>query len=178
MSVTAIDDIRYRMFAGYDDPSLPSGTWFGRVQLVGDASGGIMAAQLDFTKVGSLFNSRFYSLEDFIATKNQQTNVDAGLEIRNMGDPGQSGNPRIYSAFFVTSNPLAVVQPQAVVPLRGLFLGQQQLVSSVSGLILTLANSNGILVTMFAEGYFWAARAVNAPGGPSRPVQGLYSGRG
>lgn len=178
MSINASADPTYRRFAGYVDPSLPTGTWQGRVQLVGDASGGDMVAQLNLTGSAAGFNSRFYSLEDFAATKNSNTAVVANLLVLNMGEPGQSGNPRIYHAPFVVSDPLAVTDPAAVSALRGLWLGQQIAIGNNAGFTLTLTNSDGILVTVFLEGYFWAPLASESPGGPSRPAQGLYSGRG
>lgn len=176
MSITAIDDVQYRPFAGYDDPSLPSGSWFGRVQLVGDASGGSMIAQLDFTKASELFNSRFYSLEDFITTKNTNTvAAEVGVTLLNMGDRGHSGNTPSFRALITPADPLAVTNPPDVEALRGRWLGQQIQPNTLAALRLQLDNENATLVTMFCEGYFWAARAVNAPGGPSKPLQGLYS---
>lgn len=175
MTITAVDNVQYRPFRGYDDPALPTGTWFGRVQLVGDGSGGLMTAELDFTLATDAFNSRFYSLEDISCNKNENTAVDASIVILNMGDRGHSGNTPVFAANFLVGTAAAALSPADVTAMRGRWLGQQITGDTLAAVRLTQANSNAILVTLFMEGYFWSARAVNAAGGPSKPLQGLYS---
>ena len=36
-------------------------------------------------------------------------------------------------------------------------------------------NNDGLGFSVFVQGYFWGPGAVNAPGGPQRPVAGLYA---
>lgn len=171
MSVIAQLAIQQFFFPGYEDPSLPSGIWKGSQIVTGDASGGFMEVDLLMSPIGPL-NTRFYSIDQFSAFQTGATAIAAHFIIINLGQL----TDRRYDLPLVLSGDQTNVDPLgsqfAFLPL---FLGSQVNAAASALVAFVCQNGDTEILTFNAMGYFWQARAGNAPGGPSRPVQGVFS---
>lgn len=176
MSIVTQADVHYRRFNGYLDPRYPQGHWFAKLNLTGDASGGVMQAGLVFTRVAQARNSRLYSLEQVsLFSNNNGTPRPGRLFTTNMvGPPLFSLEHRqIINTGADAEGASSTVQATDLAFLP-LFLGSQNAQGTTSELALTFANADGVVHALEAEGYWWGARSVLADGGPQRPPTGLY----
>lgn len=173
MSVIVQVQVVKTPFAGYPDPSLPSGTWTAQTLSVGDGSSGQNEIDLVFSPSAAPFDSQYYSLEHFAVTTTLQTNTQGDLRIINLGAFILA---RAYSFGLLrdAANSEAHVQGRSYA-LLPIFLGQQQAQATTTLVAFRLPNIDTEVLTFSGEGYYWSVRSLNAPGGPSRPVQGLYS---
>lgn len=175
MSIITTLPIARTFFRGYDDPSLPIGTWTGLQTVTGDGSGGFAEIQLLFNPAAAPRDANFYSLDHFMwSTNDVAGNRSVMLLIQNLGTVLAN---RRYSLFatIIAGTSLQSLDPRSygVLPI---FLSSQATPTTAT-LISTLVTNITSAVTFFgAEGYIWSARSINALGGPSRPLQGLYPG--
>ncbi len=152
---------------------MPSGFWIGGVQVTGDATGGFLIGRIDFLlSPGDV--SGFFSLEqmscrctssDITVNLNFQNfirevlaDMDFAMELR----PPDGG-----------SEALLDIRESAGLPI---FMGSRRLADVTTFVAVTLANSDGRVLTFHAEGYIWTPQAMNVSGGIQRPSNGLYSG--
>jgi len=172
MSIIAQLAIGYEFFPGFEDPSLPSGIWKGSMVAVGDASGGVVETDLVFSPIGPL-NTRYYSLDQAMATYSDGGGDRLGTtSVINLGQL----QTRRYNGIMRLAADASSQQVQgrdwAFLPI---FLGAQINPAATSLVSFKTVNTLNEILSFTAMGYFWQARAGNAPGGPSRPVQGVFS---
>jgi len=172
MSVISQLQIVKTRFPGYLDPSLPGGTWLGSSTATGDGSGGVVEVDLVTSPATAPFDSLFYSLEKISVTYTFGTAGAGRLQILNLG--------QIISRIFAF--PLVLDPDASNLDIAGrdfalfpLFLGQQINRNATSAIAFQADNQNAETLRFQAEGYYWDVESANAPGGPSRPVQGMYS---
>ncbi|KKL53336.1 hypothetical protein LCGC14_2276450 [marine sediment metagenome] len=171
MAVITIADIGYRKFSGYEDPALPSGFWFGAATTTGDATGGTNTLQFDFTKSTGLFNSQYYSLEQIMVNQAAATSPAMALLIANFE---LTGGMRYSLPLLTNEGSNAGLIPSNTGGLVPLFLGQQRAVNTAMSISFTLTNDDTVVITVMIQGYVWSVRSTSVPGGPQRPVNGLY----
>jgi len=173
MTITASSLIRITEFPEFEDPSLPAGTWVGNQVVTGDVSGGSRIVQLIIAPVSQPKTSLFYSLEQFMVFDEDSTVKTAQVQGVNLGRIGTLSFDQI------------IVVEMLALPVSGSgglgrdLLGPYQLGRQRTGGVATqvrasVNNSDGDDFIFQAQGYWWDARSVSAPGGPSRPVQGMY----
>lgn len=175
MTVIAEIEVNVREFSGWNEPQFPSGYWSAGGQVLGDASGGSMGIQVNFSRATSLRNSQFYSLEQFSAWQQVGTLDNAHLSFANFDLGRGSGIERKFSVVFIaTQAGFSPIQGSDITALRGLFLGRQFDPNTTTSMSLLMDNNNTVFVNLRAEGYIWDARSVAVAGGPQRPLTGLY----
>ena len=174
MSILATLPIRRREFAGFDDPSLPEGIWQGEVTRVGDASGGIVTVGLIFNiGTGTPRDSRFYSLEQLSVFYTDNTQGSFVFSILGMGERTVAGASFVLDGVLFNTTDIGAAQ-RDIGALLPLFLGRQSDAGTSSNIQVSAPNANVQTLTMTAMGYMWGPRSINALGGPSRPLQGIF----
>lgn len=172
MSIAELSDIRYRHFGGFNDPRLPTASWFGTVTVTGDASGGTRQATLVMNRVTALRQSRYYSIEGIRATDGDNVAKAARFQTQNLGRFAHQVNLNLVASVGAS----AELDPLSLLVMRKVFLGQQGGDNTTTGLSLTVTNSDGDAITFSAEGYTWGPEAASAvDGGVLRPSMGLWS---
>lgn len=177
MSVTAIADVSYESWGGYDDPRLPIKIWKALLILTGDASGGTINAFFRFNLAGVERLDNFFSLEEIYVDVRQALAVNVAVEARNFGsvktgvrvagwllrvDTTQAGGAKMNSR-----------DSTGIVPA---FLGQQVFRSTPLELFMTYLNVDTIVSVIWVGGYVWGPRSASAKnGGILRPPSGLFS---
>ncbi len=177
MTVLAVQGVEYRRFNGYRDPRYPEGMWMGGMTVTGDATGGLMVATLHFNVATDVISSRIFSLEAIGGSNGTVANVDAALEVVNLGGPlslAPLGFRRIYRVFFRGVTSFGAALELGGLSFMPLFLGAQQEVTVTSQIALSKPNVDLQVQTFEAEGYWWGPRSVLQEGGPQRPPTGLY----
>jgi len=175
MTVVVAAPPAFRNFRGWADPGLPDGYWYYENSSLGDASGGLNIIQVTFQAVDEPAPSLIWSLEQFNlhSTAGVET---AKITITNMDRVPQLGAGinlvRAY-AIELVSTPIgaALALRDMVVPI---FLGQAIDNNQISDLQFDAANSNGQVILLHAQGYFWGPGAINAEGGPRRPLGSIF----
>lgn len=185
MTIFQTSPISLRPFRAYADPGLPAGYWVVHVGILGDASGGAAQQFLEFSRVGTSRPSQMYSLEALVIDQSinpQSEPFDsyALMEILRFDQlPAQGGTGAQFWWYGLHLKDIggqrigaAIQQEAGYLPI---FLGapDKQLLGSF--ILIEHNNFNGAIFSVKAEGYFWNPGAINAPGGPRRPIDGLYS---
>jgi len=180
MSVSDTQQVSKAMWGG-DGAPLPSGMWYGEVDLIGDASGNPASLHLEFNTENNPRDSNIYSLEQlsFSHGNISPAAFDMELLVQNMGLSVVSPNVNALNWLYamggaLTEGTFAAIRPRDVIPHMGLFLGSQVAVNSASQLRARVNNDNLALFTFTAMGYIWSARARSMVGGPKRPLDGLW----
>jgi len=136
-----------------------------------------MTAQARFQEVGESLSSRLWDIEQFSydtfgalggATVQLQT---VNLEtFQRLGAVAQSLN------FILGDDPLGGRSIRAdMLANFPLFLGAPRIQELSAGFdILTIDGGVGERSNMLLSGYYWGPAARNAPGGPQRPLTGLF----
>lgn len=177
MAVVVIVDVRIREFSGYpDSPALPLGMWTSTGSALGDGTGGAAVIRFDFNQAGAALDSRYFSLEQISGVSTGVAALAATLSTNNLDHVALLAMPKNWPADFTAGSGSAVATMAAasVEAMRGIQLGRQISIASASGLQFQTSNVDLIVLTVTLGGYFWGVRSLNAPGGPSRPAQGLY----
>jgi hypothetical protein len=158
-------------FSGWQEPQYPSGYHLTEGAIVGTTSGGDMVLGFDFALASELRNSQYYSIEDLRVTVFEQAESNLELSIVNF-------DSAITTRFSVrvegTDSGFGSAEPHVVRGLQGLFLGRQASASAVTSVDITANNNDGVLMRVFLAGYIWSSRSTNVPGGPQRPLTGMY----
>lgn len=170
MAIVNVTDIEYRKFSGFVDTRYPTGYWEGQGTVTGDASGGDMTAQIDFSKAAGLRDSQYYSLEEFMAFPSTAGGGVMSILVTNFG----LGTRRYSATLVAGQGGVSAFTWGDIAGIYGLFLGQQRVVNTATGLSFTLDNVDGTVVTVLIGGYVWSARSTSVAGGPQRPPTGLY----
>jgi len=177
VSIIEVVTAGYRPYASYDDPTLPVGQWVGGGTVTGNSSGGFEMVQIDFSKNTQLRSSQTYSLEGVSIYCTATAQVSMGVAAFNL-DPDMVRAAGLSRAFAML---LEATPADASIRLSGsgasilpVFLGRQNNPNISTGISFALVNVNSEQLRVTAEGYVWGARSVSMPGGPQRPLQGLY----
>jgi len=175
MSVSALSTVLHREFEGWADPGLPTGFWAGTVSVVGDASGGQRAVELQFNPSTAPRDRLFYSLElctMFDTDNNAKVGVIEAINVDSV-TPSTMQFTRVLPLLAGLSQ--AGVTPEAVNSLRGTFLGGQVSAGVVTRVAYRTTNVNTAILAFNAQGYFWGPRSILVSGGLRRPPDGMYA---
>lgn len=169
-----------RPFMGFEDPGLPTGVWMGRVSSLGDGTGGLNRARIEFQASGGR-TGQYFSLEQIMCRSTRVTVADnLRFQISNM-DPfilGQS-NGAFADTYLIPIQQnvaaFAMVMNLATAGLLPLFLGTPDADGNSAGVSIEDDNVVATSVDFRAQGYVWGPRSVLSPGGLRRPIDGLYA---
>lgn len=178
MSVILNALIAIRPFRGYADPGLPNGTWHWRLSALGDASGGLLTVQARLQIAGSPSPSQLFSLDQLMVNSTTSSvAIDARLQVQNMDRVPNMGSTGFLSDTYSLELAPDLFGVALRVPLAQLPLFMSQPIDNNlgSGFAVDVANALNLSLAVRGQGYFWGPEAINAPGGPRRPVDGLYS---
>jgi len=175
VSVSVQQQIKQRLWRGYDDPGFPIGSYIGWMNGTGDVSGGDIFLQLIFEPEAQNVTGRYFNIEAIEVFVEEETSLDIGLTILGFSPlfDGAFTNRQITvplnnhtfgAAAINTGNLLA----------RPIFLGSKELAQSASIVQAVTNNSDGRILNFWLEGYIWDARSTQAPGGVRRPPDALY----
>ena len=175
MAIVQTTPITRREFAGFDDPSLPEGIYQAGAFTTGDGTGGNITQIFEFNSSAARRDARFYSLEYLTLTQaGDGGSREIELAITNLGSVLGAIFRRWRFQFLSSVSLARTALPGDVYSFLPVFLGRQSLPNSNSTVFFTLANTDTVITSYTIEGYMWGARSINAPGGPSRPLQGMY----
>ena len=177
MSVVADFRVDIRPYSAYDDPGLPVASWIAEAGSVGDASGGIVRQDYLFHRDDGNQVSELFSIEQMAVDTTRVATVDVILATESM-DSLAANRPATNQKWTfqcinvgVLGGNVADFEGNNLLPL---WLGAPNRVEGDSGISFTFINVDLILYFTSVQGYMWGPRAMMAPGGPRRPVGGLY----
>lgn len=179
MSVTLNLPVRRLPFRGYDDPSLPSGIWWGAGSIVGDASGGTALIRFNFKTEAQPVSGDQWNVERVSAFSGPGTS-GIGMTMIPVGlSPSRSfpGAEPLYR--FALSGQGSGLNQSALGedhPLMPVFLGATRGgADTLSAVGFTISNPTATdSFSVTAMGYIWEARSILANGGLNRPPHGLF----
>lgn len=171
MAVAQRVDVAYRKFSGWQEPQFPSGYHLTEGAMIGDATGGDQVLLFDFSRSTEQRNSQYYSIEEIRIAKFEPTADNIELEIVNFDS---AITTRMHLELVNTQSGFGSLSARDVAAIRGIFLGQQSSPTGNTSVSITMDNTDTILVRMLLGGYVWSARSTAVPGGPQRPLTGLY----
>lgn len=166
-----------RPFRAFEDPALPDGYWVAHGSVLGDGSGGLMSVNIRFSSATEPNVSTLWNLEQLmIDTTNLSRTVrmDAGnMDRQPIGESTGALSKLWQLALIDFGTAAAGAGLDLDSQLLPLFLGRAD--KGVAGdLAFDLDNVTGTSFAVMAQGFFWGPGAVNAPGGPQRPVGSLF----
>jgi len=173
MAFIEVVDVTYRKFSGWQEPQFPSGYWQGSARVIGDATGGDMSGQINFSRVTEPFNSQYYSWEELMVTTDEEATVPLGILIANFGLVTPVTGRR-YTMFVTGDNSGNASVEGVQMGLLPIFLGQQASANSAVSITIIRNNDNLDVMDILIGGYVWDVRSTSVPGGPQRPPTGLY----
>ncbi len=173
MSVLNSQPVEYQRFNGYIERALPEGWWHGAVRGTGDGTGGTNNLALQFNQVGTVLSSRIFSLEQLAIYSGVAGALSGRLEQINLSSP-ESGDFRGIYTLNLGAHTEGTALRGSDLAFLPLFLGSQRDSALVASLAFVIANTDGGLVTLEAQGYWWGARSVSESGGPRRAPSGVY----
>lgn len=175
MSVSATIGVERLPWQGFQELALPIGVWASQQQVLGDATGGGAAIQMILVESGGSPGAQLFNLEQVaafhngaaaavvtIATNGMQSFRGFAMTQRfsmNIPAPGTGANNGISGADL------------AFLPV---WLGAQVNAGTDADLVWSTPNVDTVTVAVRAFGYIWAASALQAPGGPRRPLGGAF----
>lgn len=172
MTIVAQQSVLPLSYRGYDNPSLPIGIWEGFGTVVGDGSGGVAEIDLVFNLATASRDPKFYSLDALMwLTSEVVANRTVELFVNNLGDVGGTKRYEMIASRGPDTQALEA-RAYGILPL---FLGRQTNPGVTTFVGTRVTNINLAGYTMFGSGYVWDARSIMAEGGPSRPLQGIFS---
>lgn len=180
MTVLLTSLVAVRPFRGYDDPGLPSGYWHFFLSALADASGGGLSVAARFQIAGSPNPSQLYSLETLMINRSGGVGtVNLRFQQQNMDNvPNMGSNGALFHIYTMQVTDQIFGSEQAIFDASRFlpfFMGQPIDNNLSSGFQIDDANNNVGDLAVRAGGYFWGPGSINAPGGPRRPIDGLYA---
>lgn len=167
-----------RPYSGYEDPSLPIGAWVAQGGIAGDASGGDLFMIFSFARDDDAQVTELYNLEQVAIDTTKATGSEAALmDVLNMDQlafnrPLTDARYAILLADTISGFGVALLEG-GFAPLP-IWLGAPSRVEGDKGLRFQFDNVDLQLYSIIIQGYIWGPRSVLAPGGPRRPVGGLF----
>ena len=176
MAVTEDSRVRFLPFRTGGSP-LPAGIWLGQGFVVGDGTGGLANLNLEVNLLSEPFSALIMTLEQVSFQPSDFGDHGYLLEARGFTTRGVASRlPRIGFALSAVTGGPAVLLTRDLLQ-RPFYLGQ---IDRMAGLDTELhfqtSNSVGETHIVNALGYFWTPDAMNARGGPQRPVNGIFGG--
>lgn len=174
----------YRPYRGYDDPGLPDGIWWARGALQGDGSSGSAILTVEFKAQAAEVQAlnRLFSLEESMITM-VGTDRNVQVEFENWDavnfDPltGQLVGADVKGTIVLVGSSSGGGISQDFGKESGVggrkFMGAPLKNIGSTDILFQVPNTDGDQLHVFLQGYWWETRAINAPGGPRRPVDGL-----
>ena len=179
MSVTIFFRTDSRPYSGYDDPSLPIGSYIAQGGVAGNGSGGVVTITFRFMsaeeepRISLLYNLEQLSI-DTSSVVPQPVDMDTvnmdNLSLLRAASPqkwnvvttaGPSGSSSV-NLTTMTGLPLWLGSPNQGAP------------SGNGGLQFRFVNTDLLLYAITIQGYMWGPRSILAEGGPKRPINGLF----
>lgn len=178
MAVVEVTDATIMPFAGHPQPEYPIGIWKGGGTITGDASGGDATFQIFFSRGTQRFNNQLFSLELLNVASTAASAAAMLVRLVNFGIDPEDGllipTQQFAVRMIVTEGGNSAIDPESVNAVKGLLLGRQTTPDSQMNINFIVDNGNGEITGVVAYGYVWGARSSNAPGGPQRPLTGLF----
>jgi len=177
--VTVTVQVRYdvRPYAAYDDPGLPIASYIAQGGLAGDASGGNAIISVEFQGEGDERRSELFNIEqlsiDTSAGVDQPTlmsTVSMDALARN-----RPASPQKWQMTTTTFEGESAIRLADTIGLP-IFLGGPNLDNPPPAAFLRFQwdNINLRLYAITVQGFIWGPRSILAPGGPRRPIGGLF----
>lgn len=166
-----------RPFRAFADPALPDGYWAAHGALLGDASGGLMSINIRISTSAQPSVSLLWSLEQLAIEHNASLTIPSvrldygGFDVQPLQGSTGSLTKLVQIQLVpmeVASNAIGFGSIQLPI-----FLGAARKDVNVD-LSFDLDNLDASSFSVFAQGFFWGPGAVNAPGGPQRPLNSIY----
>ncbi len=176
MVVTALFRVDIRPYSGYGDPALPIASWIAQGGVAGDASGGAVFMDFPFQRDQDAQISELFNLEQLSFDTSTDTNREVILETVRMDNLAQNrpASPQKWQ-FRSEGASGTVVSAMQLLDIRfPLWLGAPNRDEGNSGLRLSTNNVDLLLYAATLQGYMWGPQSILAPGGPQRPVAGLF----
>ncbi len=176
MSVALTVPPLIRPFRGFPEPQLPDGYWVVHASALGDLSGGVLSVNIRFSAATEPNPSTLWNLEQLAITAPTGT-VGIRVDYGNMDfHPIGTSTGSLSKLFTLNTDRTEVSSAESPLINRRLipvFLGQAR--KDVSGdLSFDVDNADGVSLSVLAQGFFWGPGAINAPGGPQRPLTSLF----
>jgi len=168
-----------RPFRGYADPALPDGYWVVHQSVLGDGTGGLMSINIRFSSAAQPNVSTLWSMEQLLFNLTFEGDQDLRIDFGNMDIlPADNSSGARAKIIHMRSEDLGNLIGSALPILQAstakIFLGAAG--KEVNGdLAFDADNNDATSFSVYVQGYFWGPAAINAPGGPQRPVNGLYA---
>jgi len=167
-----------RPFRGFEDPALPDGYWAAHGGLLGDASGGLQSINIRMSSSAQPNVSLLWSLEQLVMDQSGVPGRDLRIDYGGFDiQPLQGSNGSLTKLIQLRmldlpgfSTAVAITKSDVG---RPIFLGAARKDVNVD-LAFDVVNTDGSSLSVFAQGFFWGPAAVNAPGGPQRPLTSIY----
>lgn len=174
MAIITVGDISYLPYAGHEDPGLPNRVWAVMLTATGDGSGGTNTGQVNL-KSAAVSPGNIFSLEQLSVLNDDQT--DLALQISASGF--QSFGPDFLRQIWIEPLLANEVDQETGLSLISsrprLWLGRGASAGPAATLSFRSVNTNTFKISIYALGYMWTTGATNVPGGPRRPMSGVFS---
>lgn len=178
MAISLTVTPKIRPFRGFAQPELPDGFWAAHASVLGDGSGGLQSVNIRFSSATEPNVSTLWNLEQLLIF--HQNNNNVRVDFGNMDIfPPESSTGALSKLIHLTLVDFGTAPVGRGLPLTDvssslpIFLGAAG--KDVNGdLTFDIDNVTGVSFSVFAQGYFWGPASINAPGGPQRPLTGLY----
>lgn len=148
------------------------------VDSLGDGTGGLNSADIIFQDATQALGALLFSLEEFYIQV-QGASADREVAIRNVNLGRRQINtfrkPMALNLRRADTPDVAAISPADANGLRGLILGTPFIQGSVATFQVLTANVDTEILSISGMGYVWPQIALQQPGGPQRPPNGLFA---
>ena len=175
--VVAIDfRVDVRPYSGYTDPSLPIAAWIAQGGVAGDASGGSVFMDFIFQDADNPQVTELYSLDQISFDTTGTAAREVALSTVNMDTlaPNRRASPQFWRFRTETIATVGISALDFENPMLPLWLGSPNKDEGKGAIRLNVVNVDLLLYAATLQGYVWGPRSVLAPGGPRRPIGGLF----
>lgn len=155
---------------------LPIGTWVGGGNVIGDGTGGNMAVIIRFQVLGApKLASLMMSIDDLSMHSTNPaarpaTMVTVNMD-RGLADASQWTFQMEADATGVTRGTAMSAKDGQILPL---FFSGMRVTGTSPQINFETENVNVVVFTVTASGYLWDGAARSFPGGPLRPIGGIF----
>jgi len=156
--------------AGLDeiDPAYPSGRWFSHIVITGDASTGVIEAQMDI-ELAAKGTSRLYTVENVDAHRVDGTADNILMRLVGFGQdaPDSPDLARVVATIGTGAALAYSAMPPTVIPWGFPFYHRPG--ADLSLIISFNTNTTGITYRFTAWGWIWEGDSYRTPTGPRKP---------